>query len=61
MPTNRVSSTALFASGAIDQITGYDFNCKHCSITCHGFEDSQEKSNIYLHSCQLYKLLLDKL
>jgi hypothetical protein len=22
-------STALFASGAIDQITGYDFNCKH--------------------------------
>jgi hypothetical protein len=25
-------STALFAGGAIDQITGYDFNCKHCSI-----------------------------
>jgi hypothetical protein len=23
-------STALFAGGAIDQITGYDFNCKHC-------------------------------
>jgi hypothetical protein len=22
-------STALFADGAIDQITGYDFNCKH--------------------------------
>ena len=22
-------STALFAGGAIDQITGYDFNCKH--------------------------------
>jgi hypothetical protein len=25
-------SAALFADGAIDQITGYDFNCKHCSI-----------------------------
>jgi hypothetical protein len=24
-------STALFADGAIDQIAGYDFNCKHWS------------------------------
>ena len=28
-------STAFFAGGAVDQITSYDFNCKHNQITRH--------------------------
>jgi hypothetical protein len=54
-------SAALFAGGAIDQIASYDFNSKHWSMYTPLFEDSQENSNIYLHNCLLYKLLLDTL
>ena len=61
MPTNRVIPLHFLQVGPLIRSPVMTSTVNINPITRHCLEDSQEKSNIYLHNCLLYKLLLDAL